>query len=183
MRILMVSGKAGHGKDEFARLVKEKLESRGQTVLTIHFGDAVKWLAKEYYGYKGVKDTNDRAILQRLGTETLRAAYPTYWGEIVAKFISATANDWNYVLIPDLRFYNEFETVCQYNENVTTIRINRFDNDGKPYYNNNMRMNQLTHISECELDDFNFEYIVENRSDVAALSESADLLIEELEKE
>lgn len=183
MQVLMISGKSASGKDELARLLKEKLESRGQTVLTIHFGDAVKWLAKEHYGYKGVKDTSDRAILQHLGTETLRAAYPTYWAEIVAKFISATANDWNYALIPDLRFYNEFETVCQYNENVTTIRINRFDKEGKPYYNSNMRMNQLTHISECELDDFNFEYIIENRSDVTALSESADLLIEELEKE
>lgn len=183
MQVLMISGKSASGKDEFARLLKEKLEARGQTVLTIHFGDAVKDMLTRYYKWDGNKDTAGRAMLQHLGTEVMRSTYSTYWAEIVAKFISATVNDWDYVLIPDLRFYNEFETVCQYNENVTTIRINRFDKEGKPYYNSNMRMNQLTHISECELDDFNFEYIIENRSDIAALSESADLLIEELEKE
>lgn len=183
MQVLMISGKSASGKDEFARLLKEKLESHGKTVLTIHFGDAVKDMLIRYYKWDGNKDAAGRTMLQHLGTEVMRTAYPTYWAELVAKFISATANDWNYVLIPDLRFYNEFETVCQYNENVTTIRINRFDKEGKPYYNSNMRMNQLTHVSECELDNFNFEYIIENRSDVAALSESADLLIEELEKE
>ena len=183
MQVLMISGKSASGKDEFAHLLKEKLESRGQTVLTIHFGDAVKDMLTRYYKWDGNKDTAGRAMLQHLGTEVMRSTYSTYWAEIVAKFISATVNDWDYVLIPDLRFYNEFKTVCQYNENVTTIRINRFDKEGKPYYNSNMRMNQLTHVSECELDDFNFEYIIENRSDIAALSESADLLIEELEKE
>lgn len=183
MRTIMISGKSASGKDEFARFLKEKLEKRGKTVLIIHFGDAVKDMLTRYYGWDGNKDTAGRAMLQHLGTEVMRATYPTYWAELVAKFISATSNDWHYVLIPDLRFYNEFETICQYNKNVTTIRINRFDNEGKPYYNSNMRMNQLTHVSECELDNFNFEYIVENRSDVAALKESADLLIEELEKE
>ena len=183
MRILMISGKSASGKDEFARILKEKLESGNQKVLIIHFGDPVKDALMRYYKWDGNKDQAGRTMLQRLGTEVMRTTYPTYWAEIVAKFISATANDWNYVLIPDLRFYNEFETVCQYNNNVTTIRINRFDNEGKPYYNNNMRINQLTHISECELDNFNFEYIVENRSDIDALKASADLLIEELEKE
>ncbi|MBO7696345.1 MAG: adenylyl-sulfate kinase [Methanobrevibacter sp.] len=183
MRTIMISGKSASGKDEFARFLKEKLEKHGKTVLIIHFGDAVKDMLTRYYGWDGNKDTAGRAMLQHLGTEVMRATYPTYWAELVAKFISATSNDWHYVLIPDLRFYNEFETICQYNKNVTTIRINRFDNEGKPYYNSNMRMNQLTHVSECELDNFNFEYIVENRSDVAALKESADLLIEELEKE
>lgn len=182
MKVIMISGKSASGKDEFARLLEEKLKSYGKNVLIIHFGDAVKDMLTRYYNWDGNKDAAGRAMLQRLGTEIMRTAHSTYWAEIVAKFISA-AHEWDYVLIPDLRFYNEFETVCQYNDNVITIRINRFDKNGKPYYNSNMRINQLTHVSECELDDFNFEYIIENRSDITALSESANLLIQEMEKE
>ena len=175
-RILMISGKSASGKDELARLLKEKFEERGKSVLIIHFGDAVKDMLKRYYAWNGEKDTNGRALLQHLGTTIMRTAYPTYWAEIVSKFISA-AHEWDYVLIPDLRFYNEYETVCFYNEKVTTIRINRFDENGKSYYNPTMRNNQLTHISECELDNFNFEYIVENHS-LYELNESADVLVE-----
>lgn len=182
MQVIMISGKSASGKTTFAQLLREQLESNGKTVLTIHFGDMVKDMLTRYYAWDGKKDTNGRALLQKLGTTIMRESFPTYWAEIVAKFISA-AHEWDYVLIPDLRFYNEFETICQYNENVTTVRINRFDKEGKPYYNSNMRMNQLTHVSECELDDFNFEYIIENRSDLAALKESANLLIKMLEKE
>lgn len=183
MKIIMISGKAGHGKDTFATILKEQLVNDTKKVLIIHFGDPVKDALTRYYNWDGKKDEHGRAMLQRLGTEILRHAYPTYWAEIIAKFISATAQDWDYVLIPDLRFYNEFETVCKYNTNVCTIRVNRFDNQGKLYYNTNMTDEQRCHISECALDDFNFNYIIENRSDIDALRESADLLIKEFEKE
>lgn len=181
MKVIMISGKSGHGKDTFAQLIDRELKIRDQRTLTIHFGDMVKVFLTNYYNWDGQKDENGRELLQRLGTKLLRTKYPTYWAEIVAKFISATEGDWDYVIIPDLRFENEFETVSQYNDNVITVRINRFQENGKPYYNPKMRLNQLTHISECELDNFNFEYIIENHS-LTELNDSAEFFVEELMK-
>ena len=175
MKVIMISGKSASGKDTFARLLKEDLEKNNKRVLTIHFGDPVKWFAKEYFNWDGNKDSNGRELLQRIGTTMLRGSYPTYWAEMIAKFIHATENEWDVVLIPDLRFENEFETVCEYNENVLAIRIVREHEDGTPYYNPNMRNYQLTHISECELDNFPFEYIIINRGTIDDLQDSADL--------
>ena len=179
MKVIMISGKAGHGKDQFATFLKNKLEEHNKTVLIIKFGDPVKWLAQNYLGWNGEKDEKGRSLLQHFATDTVRAQFPTYWADIIAKFIAAE-NKWDYILIPDWRFINEFETISLYNHDIITLRVNRFDLNGKPYYNSNMRIHQLTHISECELDNFNFEYIVENRSDLVALEESADLMVKEL---
>ena len=181
MKVILISGKAGHGKDAFAAFLKEKLEAAEKTVLIIKFGDAVKWLAQKFLGWDGNKDDKGRSFLQQFATDAMRIQYPTYWADIVSKFIAAE-HKWDYVLIPDWRFENEFETIYTYNDNVITVRVNRFDSDGKLYYNPNMRNHQLTHISECELDEFNFEYIVENRNDLTALKDSADLFIKELFK-
>ena len=75
MQVLMISGKSASGKDEFARLLKEKLESRGKTVLTIHFGDAVKDMLTRYYKWDGNKDTTGRAMLQHLGNSRFTRSY------------------------------------------------------------------------------------------------------------
>ena len=181
MKVILISGKAGHGKDQFASFLKDALEAANKTVLIIKFGDAVKWMAKDYLGWNGEKDEHGRTLLQQFATDTMRTQYPTYWGEIVAKFIAAE-NKWDIVLLSDWRFENEFETIYKYNSDIITVRVNRFDSNGKLYYNSNMRNHQLTHISECELDNFNFEYIIENRNDLIALKNSAELFTKELLK-
>lgn len=180
IKVIMISGKSASGKDTFAQLLKEEIEKlTSYKVLIIHFGDLVKYFAKTYYNWNGEKDVIGRALLQDIGTEMMRTKFPTYWAEVVSKFITADKK-YEIAIIPDWRFKNELETVSLYNENITTIRINRFDNEGKPYYNSNMRINQLTHISECELDNFNFEWIVENRN-LEELKESANYISEHLE--
>lgn len=180
IKTILISGKSASGKDTFAQLLKEEIEkSTSYKVLIIHFGDLVKYFAKTYYNWNGEKDAIGRTLLQNIGTKMMRTKFPTYWAEVVSKFIAAD-NKYEITIIPDWRFINELETVSLYNKNITTIRINRFDNEEKPYYNNNMRINQLTHISECELDDFNFEWIVENRN-LEELKESASYICEHLE--
>lgn len=180
MKVILISGKAGHGKDTLATLMRKYLEANNKKVLTIHFGDPVKWLARDFLGWDGDKTTVEgRNILQTLGTNIMRTAYPTYWAEIIAKFISAV-NMWDYVLIPDWRFENEFETVYQYNELVTTVRIERYNQDGTFYRNPNMTMYQLLHVSECQLDKFPFEWIVENRGTTNDLKDSVEVMLEHI---
>lgn len=172
MKVIMISGKSQSGKDCLAQLMKEELVSRGYKCLIIHFGDAVKWLAAEHFGYQGVKDEHDRAILQNLGTEIMRKKFPTYWAEIVAKFIAA-ANIWDIVLIPDTRFINEIDIVAEYNNDVVTIRVERYNADETQYYNPQMTEEQKTHISETELDDYVFEWILENSGTLEDFKDSA----------
>ena len=46
---IIISGKAGSGKDTLASFMKEELEKHNKRVLVIHYGDAVKWVLKEFF--------------------------------------------------------------------------------------------------------------------------------------
>ena len=165
-QIIMISGKAGHGKDTVAQLLKEELEQKGEKVLTIHFGDPVKWFAREYYGYTGKKDQKERALLQYIGTEMMRRYDKYYWGSIISEFIAAN-EDFTIAIIPDWRFYSELRAIEQDNpRSVITIRVNRTN-----YENESLTPEQRHHISETELDDAIFDYTIENNGTLEDLRE------------
>ena len=175
----MISAKSQHGKDTIAKLMQEQLEQNGKKVLIIHFADPVKWLAHDFFNWDGNKDVEGRKLLQTLGTEIMRKHFPTYWADIIAKFIAATKK-WDYILIPDWRFENEFETIYKYNPFVITIRINSFNSDGSQFFNPNMTLEQRLHISEWELDNFPFEWIIDNRGTIEDLNESIQTILEHI---
>lgn len=172
MKIIMISGKAGYGKDTAAKFIKNELEQQNERVLIIHFGDIVKWFAREYYNWNGNKDTAGRELLQYIGTTMMRSYDEFYWGAIVSKFIAAN-NDFTYAIIPDWRFYSELEAIAMYNNKYYTIRIER------PGYNNpNMTLQQLQHVSETELDDYVFDCIVYNDKDLEEFHENLKIAID-----
>ena len=187
MKIIMISGKSQSGKDAIAKILEKDLKEKGYSVLTIHFADLVKFYAKQYYNWNGEKDHDGRALLQMIGTTIMRSRYPTYWAEIVAKFIDAVEelNCFQIVLIPDWRFINEYETVYDYakklNQEVITIRINRYNKDGSLYINPQMNEQQASHISECELDNFAFNWVIENKGTLEDLKDSAYYIIDTTE--
>lgn len=180
MKVIMISGKSGSGKDQTAAFIANELNQNNKRALVIHFGDLVKYFAGMYMGYEGKKDEFDRSLLQKLGTEIVRKKFPNYWAEIVAKFISAIEDDYDYAIIPDLRFMNEFLTVKKYNKNVITIRINRFNEDGTQYFNPEMTEEQRTHISECELDDYCCDWYINNDGTLDELQNTVNQLIREI---
>lgn len=169
----MIGGKSASGKDQLSLYMKAHLEAQNKRVCVIHFGDLVKWLLKQCYDWNGKKDIQGRQLLQRLGTTVMREKYPTYWAEVVSKFLSATSDDFDYALIPDWRFLNEKKTICKYNKNVETIRVNRFKEYGDWYINPALTVQQAEHISETELDDYWTDWVVQNNGTMDDLNEAA----------
>lgn len=180
MKVILISGKSGSGKDELAQAMRTSLQSDGARVLIIHFADAVKMFASAYYNWNQKKDEAGRTLLQTLGTDKVRAHYPEYWAEIVGKFISATSTDWDYVLIPDLRFYNEGYIVQKFNPGTIWVRINRFDEEGNEYLNPALTETQHQHASEVSLDDHSFDWYVINDGTIDDLRLAAGELIGEI---
>ena len=181
MKVIMISGKSGSGKNALAAAFDKALKEKGNRVLTIAFGDLVKTFLKQYYGWNGEKDEAGRKLLQELGTEKVRTMFPTYWAEVVAEFIIATAADWDYVLIPDWRFANEYYTIADYTSNTILIRVERYNDDGSKWVNPDMTPEQLKHISENELEKFSFDYIVENRGEIDNLTGAAETILADQE--
>lgn len=181
MKVIIISGHSGSGKDTFSDFLIKNLPD--QKILTIHFGDPVKWIAKQFFNWDGDKTTLEgRHLLQYIGTDLMRNYDPDYWCRMIGEFLAAldSTNMYDLVLIPDARFPNEIEVIQEFFPESTTVCIERYNEDGTKYINPNLSQEQTEHSSETSLDYYAFSYIIENTGDLDSLEDSAKTLIEDL---
>lgn len=175
MKIICISGKAQHGKDTTATMLKEMLEKNGKKVLIAHFADLLKYICKTYFGWNGLKDERGRHILQYVGTDTIRAKSPDYWANFIVTFLSMFQDEWDYAILPDCRFPNEYELLKYSSIDTKLVRIER-SNFVSP-----LTPEQQAHESETALDGYAFDYVVQNDDDLDKLRVAVAALITELE--
>ena len=175
MKIINISGKAQHGKDTAALILKDKLELKNKKILIAHFADLVKYISKQFFNWNGIKDEKGRTILQRIGTDVVRTRKPNYWVDFIKGFLEMFQDEWDYVIIPDCRFRNEIEVFKQDGWSNVTVRVIREN------FVSNLATEQLNHPSETALDDFKFDYYIFNSGDMNYLEKEVDNFIEWLE--
>ena len=156
MKIICISGKAQHGKDTTAALLKDALVRRNKRVLVAHFGDLVKYVCKTFFGWDGNKDENGRTLLQYVGTDKIRAASPDYWVNFIVSILTIFRGEWDYVLIPDCRFPNEYEIFEAYDLDAVLLRVSR------PGFDSPLTEEQQRHISETALDGYRYDHEIVN---------------------
>lgn len=161
VKVILISGKARHGKDTFAEKFKEYAEKNDKNVLTIRYGDILKYVCKEYFNWDGVKDEHGRTMLQYVGTEIVRNNNPDAWVNCVIELVKGFKNLYDYVLIPDTRFPNEISKWMGTGIDYISVRINRYDVDGN-VYDNGLNEKQKQHLSETALDNNVFDYTIDN---------------------
>lgn len=145
--MVLISGKARHGKDTLAGFLKEYLEKRNKRVLVAHYGDLVKYICRTFFDWDGVKDEKGRDLLQRVGTDTIRKEDPDFWAWFIYQVLRFFPDAWDYVLIPDCRFPNEITTPLDYGFGTYYLRVVR------PNFDNGLTPAQQEHPSETALDD------------------------------
>ena len=162
-KIVLISGKMGHGKDTFANFLKSHLEKLNKKVCILHYGDYVKYCLSQYYGWNGKKDQAGRSLLQHFGTEVVRAKDPDFWVNTIINLINVLYDEWDYFLIPDTRMENEIELVKDaFQDKVLTVRIERYNEDSSRYLNPAFSLEQHFHITETALDYYHFDYYIDN---------------------
>ena len=115
-----------------------------------------------------------RKLLQLLGTEAGRQIiHPNIWvnalfADYKGKYLSATDDMKNPVemcfpnwIITDVRFPNEVQAIKD--RGGIVIRVNRHDENGMPHKTLN------NHSSETALDNYNFDYVIENEGSIEEL--------------
>lgn len=181
-KIFLIGGKAGHGKSTFANMLEEKIKQRMTLpVLRIAYGDCLKWVCQKYFDWSGNKDETGRELLQQIGTNIVRARDSDFWARFVAQFINVVGGFYSVIIIDDFRFPNEIEIYDAFpalQNKITTIKIERYEN-GVQYVNPNLTPLQKAHPSEIALNDFIFDYIIENHS-IHELETSASELLDDL---
>lgn len=193
MLVLMLSAKAQSGKDTFYNILSQSPIAKKKQIKRFAFADRLKEISREY-GWTGSKEGEGRSFLIDVGQilrgdylaldgklyskytkqETIRASYnlfdlysrltqvylphADFWVTQVAKAIRMDANC-DVAVITDWRFKNEFNTMRANFFNVITLRINR------------LSALQLSDPSETELDNFPFDFVIENNGTLEAYSE------------
>ena len=173
-QIFLISGKAQAGKDSTANFLKQKLDGKS---LIIHNADYLKYIAKEYMGWDGQKDKQGRALLQNLGTEKVRMGLgkPLFWVEKSCDVIDILKDDYDYFMIPDTRFRNEiFLPKARFPSMVTTVRVERLS------FYNGLTEEQQRHLSEIDLDNFDFDYRIASDNGLDNLEIEVDKFIKKL---
>ena len=146
MKVVCISGKAQHGKDTTASMIKECLEENGKKVIVVHYADLLKYICRTFFGWDGNKDEKGRHILQYVGTDVIRKKAPDYWVDFEAGFLEIFDNAWEWVLIPDTRFPNEVDLMRE-KFGATHIRVVR------PDFASPLTTEQQNHPSEVALDE------------------------------
>lgn len=177
MKIILIGNKARMGKDTFANMLKEELNERA---VIVHFADALKFVCKSYYEWNGEKDTNGRTLLQYVGQST-RDNDEHFWTDFIARLIKANlSKNYEYIIIPDWRYKEEYERLLRYfhYENIITVNITRFNSDFSPYIPNELTFEQRHHKSEIDLDTYICQYYISNFT-LEKLRESAQTFVKE----
>lgn len=158
-KIILISGKATNGKDALGEHLKRKLEEQGEVVVIDRFAKYIKSYLKDYYGWDGIiKDDKVRSRLQALGTDIIkeRLNYKSFHAKRLAEDIQINSDYIDTFIIADTRFRDEIYMMkAMFPDETITVRVNRHN------HKSNLTDEQLKHKSECDLDDFNFDYVVD----------------------
>lgn len=154
IKIILINGKKRAGKDYVAKILKEKL---GNCEI-MHYADALKQIISETFeisleeleNFKNEnveiifnnRKTTFRRVLQCFATEAIKPVFGNnIWKRIVLNKMENSSAE--YIIIPDFRFPEE------YIEGSYTVKVlggEQLDN----------------HISEHALNNFKFDYIIDN---------------------
>ncbi len=153
-KIILISAKAEHGKTETAKILKERLESQGERVCIIPFAKYLKQILVDYYGWDGkTKNEYWRTMLQQIGTDETQYNKGLWniWAKRTVEDIQIINEQYDYIIVDDWRFKKEAHYVSSvFPDETTTVRVYRLG------YESSLTDEQKSHVSEVDLDGFNF---------------------------
>lgn len=167
MFLIGISGKAYSGKDTMGKYLINKYNFKRKAS-----ADALKRIARNIFGWNGVKDEKGRRFLQELAT-TVRNFDPDFWINIVLNEIkqeSLSSKNSKYV-ITDLRYKNEAELLKSLGGML--IRV-----EGSYTNMTTISPDLAIHTSEIDLDNYNnFDYVLKNNTSFENLYKNLDHII------
>ncbi len=169
MRIFLIAGKAGSGKNEVAKIIKNNLQN---SVIT-GFSKYIKLFAKELLPWDGNDNDKPRDFLQKMG-DTLRGIDEDFLTERLKQDLEVyRLMGINNVIISDVRLVHEIEYFKKLKDyDIVTIRVNT------DFSKRVLTEEEKNHHTEIELDNYqNFDYIINNAFDLS-LSEDIKKIVE-----
>lgn len=153
MRIFIICGKAGSGKNEVSNIIKNNLSKTVVTSLSKY----IKNFAMEMTNWDGSEESKPRTFLQEMG-DTLRRIDENFMTNRLVEDMKVYNNFYDNVIISDVRLIHELEYFKNLESyDVITIRVNAKNSRRE------LTTDEKMHHTETELDNYeNFDYQIYN---------------------
>ena len=175
-KIIIVSGKARHGKDTICAYIKEVCEENNLKVINLSFGSYIKEYVKKITGWDGSEETKEtvRSVLQQVGTEVVRDNIDeNFFVKRLMDDIKVYSYFFDVITVSDARLENEIEIPKSIFENVVSINVERTN------FESNLSLTEQKHRTETGLDNYNnYDYKIINNSTLEDLKQKVRDLIE-----
>lgn len=177
MKIFVVAGKAGSGKGEVAKFIKEYYIYKLENSVVTQYSKYLKNFAMELTDWDGVSENKPRKFLQDFGT-TIRNYDKEYFTKRMIEDINIyeLANV-NNVIISDARMPEEIEELKENFDEVYSIYVENQFGQSK------LTVEEQAHITELALENYNdFDYTIANDGTTENLKDKVFKYLEGLEK-
>jgi hypothetical protein len=157
-QIYAISGKGRNGKDCTADIMMKILQGKSTKV---SLARDLKYICKDYLGWDGTKDGENRNILIDVGTKKIRNEFgwSTFHVHRAYETIKIIEDAYDYIYIPDCRFVNEIRYLqAMFPNLLTTIRVERLN------FESPLTLEQQQSETETSLDNFTFDYYIKSES-------------------
>jgi len=177
--IIGITGTAGSGKDTAAELICSILKDNCKVW---HFADPLKQMCIDYLGLtyddlytrEGKTKFNEfwkmtnREILQKIGTDCFRNNFcKDFYCKLLEIYLKTF--DKKVLIVPDVRFDNEAETIKK--NNGIIIKIDR--------ENHELTNKEIMHESEQGISEKLIDYNIDNSSTLDILLEKINIILKE----
>ena len=157
MKIYLVAGRAGSGKGEVAKIIKEHYLSKKMKPIITEYSKYLKLYANEILGWNG-EEPKPRKFLQELGvTIKENMDMPKILVNRMIEDIKVYSLYYDVVIISDVRFPEEIEEMKKTFKDVYSIYvINQFGQS-------ELSLQEQTHVTETALENYsNFDVTITN---------------------
>ena len=156
MKIFLVGGKAGSGKSEVAKYIKEYYIYKIESCVITEYSKYLKRFAIELTDWDGNANTKPRTYLQELG-DKIRDLNSKYFINNMIEDLRIYKTLTENVVVSDVRYPDEIEDIKLNFDDVYAIYVeNQFSKS-------NLTLEEQTHRSETALEDYpEFDYVLAN---------------------
>lgn len=192
--VILVSGKAGSGKDTVGDILKSKLRDiKDIEVMLYGFANPIKFIAQAYGGWDKKKDERGRKLLQQIG-----GVFREYDADIWAKHFINQLDKFpglfppNFVIISDWRFPNELNFLKN-NPLLDIVTIRVFGRGGlegetaSDVSENSLPEATKEHLQAASYEEFEpylyYDFCIENSGDIELLNHKLEVVLAEIQKQ
>ena len=180
MKIYVLAGKAGSGKDLMGRYMKTQYDFAGHNACILHITTPLYEYARNYFSWDGDMSEKPREFLQEMGIEIIQKKLDKKYFLLdrLCEDIEILKNFFDVFIIADGRLLFEFEELKRRFDDVVIVHVIREN------YDNHLSEDEKQHITEVEMEEYkDYDYIVRNTSKERLFSEADKIMGLEAAKE